>query len=108
MENYYRITGYSPQQDFCFILDCYGKFEKLWQFSSLLVQKGIQVLEVGKTDKFLAGQLDLIQKQDTNNLICRAIQKGKPQYTTYLQDGVQYKAVTIDNKAYIPDKTQTV
>lgn len=44
MSNYYRITGYCEQEDFCFILDCYGCFEKLWQFSSFLVQKGLKIM----------------------------------------------------------------
>ena len=37
---------------FCFILDCYGFFTELWQFSSFLVNKGLQVLEVGNATKF--------------------------------------------------------
>lgn len=53
MNDYYRITGYCEQEDFSFILDCYGMFEKLWQFSSFLVQKGLKVLEVSNSDKFL-------------------------------------------------------
>ena len=28
MSNYYRVTGYCPEKDFAFIIDCYGKFEK--------------------------------------------------------------------------------
>lgn len=27
--NYYRITGYCSDGDFCFIMDSYGCFEKL-------------------------------------------------------------------------------
>ena len=37
MTNYFRITGYYPEQDFCFIIDSNGMFEKLWQFSSYLI-----------------------------------------------------------------------
>ena len=48
MNNYYRITGYCEKEDFCFIMDCYGMFEKLWQFSSYLLQKGLKVLEIGR------------------------------------------------------------
>ena len=44
--NYFRITGYWPENDCCFIIDSNGMFEKLWQFSSDLIQKGLKVLEV--------------------------------------------------------------
>ena len=37
MENYFRITGYDEKDDFCFIIDSNGMFEKLWQFSAFLV-----------------------------------------------------------------------
>ena len=34
MNNYFRITAYNPENNIGFIADSYGKFEKLWQFSS--------------------------------------------------------------------------
>lgn len=46
MNNYYRIKGYDPKHDFTFILDSYGMFEKKWQFSSFLIQKGLKVLDI--------------------------------------------------------------
>ena len=72
MNNYYRITGYCEQEDFCFIMDCYGMFEKLWQFSSYLLQKGLKVLEVGNESKFTDGNIDRIEEMyftqmDTQN-----------------------------------------
>ncbi len=39
MKNYYRITTYSPQENVCAIVDSYGKFNELWEFSSYLVKK---------------------------------------------------------------------
>ena len=45
MANYYRITAYYPEKDFSVILDSNGKFEKLWQFSAYLVQKGRRTLK---------------------------------------------------------------
>ena len=38
MNNYFRITGYYPQADVCFIMDCYGKFNELYDFSSYLIR----------------------------------------------------------------------
>ncbi len=46
MNDYFRITGYDPKHDFSFILDCNGMFEKKWQFSSYLVQRGLKVLDI--------------------------------------------------------------
>ena len=107
MNNYYRITGYCEKEDFCFIMDCYGMFEKLWQFSSYLLQKGLTVLEVGNTDKFTDGNIDRIE-EDTEKIYLRANAKGKPEYVTENVNGVAYKAVKVADKIYIPDKTQTV
>ena len=50
---YYRITAYYPQDDFSFIIDSNGKFEKLWQFSSYLVNKEIQIVEVSKEEQII-------------------------------------------------------
>ncbi len=104
MNNYYRITGYCEQKDFCFILDCYGKFEKLWQFSSYLIQKGLKVLEVGNSEKFMDGNLERIT-EPTDKLILRAAAHGKPEHTTQMVDGVTYKSLRVDDKTYIPNRT---
>ena len=58
--NYFRITGYCPENDFCFIIDSNGIFEKLWQFSSFLIQKGLQVLEVSKEEQMLDVNIDKV------------------------------------------------
>ena len=105
MNNYYRITGYCEKEDFC--LDCYGMFEKLWQFSSLLLQKGLKVLEVGNDSKFIDGNIDRID-ENSEKMFLRANADGKPEYITQTIDGVTYKAVKVADKIYIPDKTQTV
>ena len=48
--NYFRITAYYPEDNFSFILDSNGKFEKLWQFSAYLISKGIKVIEASKQE----------------------------------------------------------
>ncbi len=103
MNNYYRITGYCEQKDFCFIIDCYGKFEKLWQFSSYLLQKGLKVLEVGNGEKFMDGNIDRITKP-TDKLILRATAHGKPEYITQKIDGITYKAAKVADKIYVPNR----
>ena len=105
--NYFRITGYCPENDFCFIMDSNGMFEKLWQFSSLLVQKGLKVLEVGNADKFLDVNINPTE-EDREHIILRANADGKPEYINQMIDGITYKAVKVGTKIYIPDKTQSI
>ncbi len=107
MNNYYRITGYCEQKDFCFIIDCNGAFEKLWQFSSLLIQKGLKVLEVGNEAKFTDGNISCIA-ENTDKLILRATADGKPEYIMQTIDGITYKAVKVADKIYIPDRAQSI
>ncbi len=103
MSNYFRITGYCEQEDFCFIMDCHGYFEKLWQFSSFLVQKGLKVLEVGNDTKFLDGNIPRVP-ENHDKVILRANAKGKPEYVTQVIDGITYKAVKVTDKVYVPDR----
>ncbi len=107
MNNYYRITGYCEQENFCFIMDCYGMFEKLWQFSSMLIQKGLKVLEVGNDTKFMDGNIDRID-ENSEKVFLRANAIGKPEYITQTVNGIIYKAVKVADKIYIADRTQAV
>ena len=93
MANYFRITAYHPAKNICAIFDSNGRFEKLWQFSSYLVQKGFKIVEVGTDDKFLDGN---IQKSPAGNyLILRACAKGKP--------ALNGDSVEATGKHYTPD-----
>lgn len=77
MTNYFRITAYHPQKDISAILDSNGKFEKLWQFSAYLIQKGFKIIEVGNEEKFLDGNIDRAP-EDKQKIILRASSKGQP------------------------------
>ena len=105
--NYFRITGYCPENDFCFIIDSNGIFEKLWQFSSFLIQKGLQVLEVSKEEQMLDVNIDKVE-QDNEHMILRANADGKPKYITQVIDGIGYKAIKVANKIYIPNKEEII
>lgn len=107
MANYYRITAYHPTEDISAIVDSYGMFDKLWQFSSYLIQKGFKVLEVSDADKFLDGNITKTEA-DTDKFFLRAWVKGKPESITYEQNNTVYKAVKVGDKFYVPDKTVTV
>ena len=76
MANYFRITAYSPAEDIGMIVDSNGKFEKIWQFSSCLVKKGFDILEVSKSENFTDGNIPRTQESD--KILLRACQKGEP------------------------------
>lgn len=58
MDNYFRITAYHPVEDFSAIIDSYGLFDKLWQFSAYLVEKGFKIIAVGNDEQFLDGNFE--------------------------------------------------
>lgn len=77
MANYFRITAYHPQKNICAVFDSNGRFEKLWQFSSYLIQKGFKIIEVGSDDKFDYGDFDRAPAEQ-DKIILRACVKGQP------------------------------
>ena len=81
MNNYYRITAYYPEDNFCFIMDSYGMFEKMWEFSSYLISKGMKIIEVSNIDTFLDYNIEKAD-YDTDHVILRANCDGKPEETT--------------------------
>ena len=90
MANYFRITAYHPAKNICSIFDSNGRFEKLWQFSAYLVQKGFKIVEVGADDTFLDGNIP--KAPAGAQLLVRACAKGSPQ-----RDG---NVVTVQGRSY--------
>ena len=76
MANYFRITAYHPDKNICAVFDSNGQFEKLWQFSAYLVQKGFRIAEVGTDGQFHAGNLP--KASASEKLLVRACAKGQP------------------------------
>lgn len=107
MTNYFRITAYYEKEDLSAIIDSNGMFEKLWQFSSYIVQKGLKVLEISNADNFLDVNTQLAEK-DTQHVLLRAVHKGKPEYISQMIDRKEYRAVKVDEIIYLPDKTQLI
>ena len=103
--NYFRITAYYPEDNFSFILDSNGKFEKLWQFSAYLVSKGIKVIDASKQEQMLDINIEPAP-QDNEHIILRANADDKPEYLTQTINGVTYKAIKVADKIYIPDRIQ--
>lgn len=102
MTNYFRITGYYPEQDLCFIIDSNGMFEKLWQFSSYLIQKGLKVLEVNKLENIIDINIEPAER-DSTHLFLRATTDGKPEYIDQTINGITHKAIKVANRLYIPN-----
>ncbi len=107
MTNYFRITAYYEKEDLSMIIDSNGMFEKLWQFSSYIVQKGLKVLEISNADNFIDVNTQLADK-DTQHVLLRAVHKGIPEYLAQTIDNKNYRAVRVNDMAYVPDKTKTV
>ena len=99
MANYFRITAYYPEKDFSVILDSNGKFEKLWQFSSYLVQRGFKILEVGAKDRIVESTFPEIE-EFSDKIFLRAIDKGKPEIQTLAHQDRPCKAITVYDKIY--------
>ena len=97
---YYRITGYYEKLDVCFIVDSNGAFEKLWEFSAYLIQKGIKILAAGDENKFLYGTLSKIRRND--KIALRAFQHGRALDTRYKDNN----AILIGDKIYVPDRNK--
>ena len=76
--NYYRITAYHPEKNISVIMDSYGMFEKLWQFSAFLVEKGFDIIAVGKEDNFTDGNIERQTEPLPDKIILRAYAYGKP------------------------------
>ena len=100
--NYFRITAYCPQDNFSFIVDSNGMFEKLWQFSSYLIQKSIKVIEVSRLEDVIDINIESAQ-EDNENLILRATADGKPEYVEQNINGTTYKAIKVADKLYVPN-----
>lgn len=92
---YFRVTVYHPAEDVSAIIDSNGYFEKLWQLSAALVQKGFKILEVGNDEQFLEGNLPKTES-DRQHLLLRACKPGKPEYIS--------GAVQIGGKSYLPER----
>lgn len=106
MKDYFRVTGYCKEQNISFIVDSYGYYEHLWQLSSELVQKGVEIVAVSDSNKFLNGNITWTDCDD-DFLIARATCDGRPQETTFPVEGVTYKALKVGDKIYVPDRTKT-
>ena len=90
MSKYFRITAWHRAKNFSFIGDSNGKFEQLWQFSSLLVKNGFKIVEVSQEGSFNFGNMP--KATEDNHILIRACAKGAP-----IIDG---NRITVRGKSY--------
>ena len=95
MNNYFRITAYNKNENISVIMDSYGRFEKLWQFSSYLISKGFTIIEVGSTDIFTDGNFKKVD-YDKDHVILRAAHYGEP----IIENKNGQKYITVSNRNY--------
>lgn len=89
--NYFRITAYNRDEDYSIIIDSYGAFEELGQFSSFIVSKGFSIIAIGNKRFFNDGNIPKVQTP-TNKIILRAETKGRPIRNE--------KQITVSDKIY--------
>lgn len=85
--------------------DSYGKFEKLWQFSSYLIQHGCKIVEVNNSDNFLNYKNLPLLTEPSDKIIIRAMEEGRTNYVPHVVNGINCKIVVMGDKAYIPSVT---
>ena len=103
MSNYFRITAYNEKENISIIIDSNGMFDKLWKFSSFLIQKGFKIIEVGNDESFIDGNISRA-KHHEDVIVLRAAQYGEPSYIDMELNGDKYKVIRVDKKEYIPTK----
>ena len=106
-EKYYRITAYYEIDNFTIIIDSNGLFDKLWQFSVSLIQKGFQIIEVSKKENFIDINIEKAP-EDQLNYILRACADGKPEHIEQDHNNILYKAIKVGDKVYIPNKEHII
>ena len=99
MANYFRITAYHNEQNISAILDSNGRFEKLWQFSSFLVNKGFKIIEVTTSDKLVYDPFPLLEKE-SNKILLRSIAKGLPMIQEVTYQDRPCKAICVGGNTY--------
>ena len=79
-EKYFRITAYDKANNYTCILDSNGMFDKLWQFSSYLVNKGLNIIEASKMENVIDINIEPVE-YNTEHIFLRATQDGKVEPT---------------------------
>lgn len=74
MNNYYRIIAFNKELNVGIVADSYGKFDKLWQFSSFFVCRGFEILFVMREENLVFADYPKASP-DTDRILLRACGK---------------------------------
>lgn len=96
MNNYFRITAYSPEYNASMILDAYGRYEKRWQFASELVKLGLKILDVCDLSNVTDTDIKPVQSPIPGKICLRAGQDGE----SSTQQNAEGVSVSVGGKYY--------
>ena len=99
MANYFRITAYHTEQNISVILDSNGRFEKIWQFSSFLVNKGFKIIEVTTSDKLVYDPFPSVEKE-SNKILLRSIASGLPMIQEVIYQDCPCRTIHVGGNTY--------
>jgi len=77
MSKYFRVKAFYPKENMTVIIDSYGKYDKLWQLSAFMVQKGFKILEVWDDENVPDTEIPKVNTIDTSHLIVRSCEEAK-------------------------------
>jgi len=77
MSKYFRVKAFYPKENMTIIIDSYGKYDKLWQISAFMVQKGFKILEVWDDENVPDTEIPKVKTVDTSHLIVRFCKEAK-------------------------------
>ena len=75
-KNYFRITAYYPAENISCIMDTYGKYNEIWEFSAYPVKLKFKIIDIAEIGQFEYGNIPLV-KETSDQFILRACMKGK-------------------------------
>ena len=75
-KTYFRLTAYYPTEDISCIMDTYGKYEEIWQFSAYLIKLKFKIIDVARKGQFEYGNIPPIEEK-SDKFCLRACMKGK-------------------------------
>ena len=100
MNTYFRITAYHPQEDFSVILDTYGKYQEIWEFSAYLITKKFNIIEVCVGNQIIEEASFPLIPNKSNQIFLRGIGKGKPEVQELEYKDRKSKAISVFDKIY--------
>jgi len=75
MSKYFRVKAFYPKENMTVIVDSNGKYDKLWQLSAFMVQKGFKILEVWDDGKVTDTEIPKTNTVDEEHIILCLLKK---------------------------------